>query len=536
MHIPFGLIALISPFLASPQKAQTLYNSLDPTSISEHIALSELYPDTPAGKKALQEGWHLLCKGSTLPPKNFSLPDLKNLIPLIQKKGSKTPTALSDSTLLLIKNLGSRLENRKLKGYGVKNHEELLSLDSEEIDVAGATLLNDPNRQSYEAMLDLMALQLLARLPEGATPEKKIEEMNRLVFDQMHFRFPPHSLYAKDIDHYTFLPSVLDSRQGVCLGVSILYLALAQRIGMPLEMVTPPGHIYVRFKNEKQTINIETTCRGVHIEDERYLGVDTCKLHERSKKQVIGLVSINEASVYLQQENFEKALECYQKALPFLPNDKLTLELYGFCQILTGKEEEGRKTLREALMIQELYNISEETLAEDILSNNADRQCLVALFKGVDEKRESVLKKKETLETILQSHPKFRDGWFAYASCWLQLHRQKEALETLEKYHALHPNDAKAEYYLAALYTMRLNYPKGWQHLEAAEAICQKKEHYPKALKELRKSLEHLCPSLSLMNNTLPANLDFEFGEQLCQSTPAQETRGKHLFLRDKKF
>ena len=76
------------------------------------------------------------------------------------------------------------------------------------------------------------------------------------------FRFPPHSLYAKDIDVYTFLPSVLDSRRGVCLGVSILYLCLAQRLDLPLEAMTPPGHIYVRYGED---LNIETTARGIDV-------------------------------------------------------------------------------------------------------------------------------------------------------------------------------------------------------------------------------------------------------------------------------
>src|SRR5665647_1570782 len=104
-----------------------------------------------------------------------------------------------------------------------------------------------------------MALQILARLPPKASPQQKILKINELIFDEMRFRFPPHSLYAKDIDVYTFLPSVLDSHRGVCLGVSILYLCIAQRLDLNLEMITPPGHIYVRYRTTDQTINIETT-------------------------------------------------------------------------------------------------------------------------------------------------------------------------------------------------------------------------------------------------------------------------------------
>src|SRR5207237_2545338 len=94
--------------------------------------------------------------------------------------------------------------------------------------------------QSYEANLDLMALQLRARLGDKTDPLSMIRAMNDYIFSEMHFRFPPQSLFAKEIDVYTFLPSVIDQRRGVCLGVSILYLCLAQRLGLSLEAITPP--------------------------------------------------------------------------------------------------------------------------------------------------------------------------------------------------------------------------------------------------------------------------------------------------------
>ena len=109
--------------------------------------------------------------------------------------------------------------------------------------------------RQYEASLDLMALQVLARLPENPTPEDKIAEINRFIFQEMQFRFPPHSLYAKDVDLYTFLPSVLDGREGVCLGVSILYLCIAQRLELPLDIITPPGHIYISYPGKESLIS-----------------------------------------------------------------------------------------------------------------------------------------------------------------------------------------------------------------------------------------------------------------------------------------
>ena len=91
---------------------------------------------------------------------------------------------------------------------------------------------------------------------------------------------------------------MLDSRRGVCLGVSILYLCLAQRLGVELEAITPPGHIYVRHvAPDGEIVNIETTARGIDVPSEMYLGMETRKLQKRDIRQVIGLAFMNQAAV-----------------------------------------------------------------------------------------------------------------------------------------------------------------------------------------------------------------------------------------------
>ena len=84
-------------------------------------------------------------------------------------------------------------------------------MPSEEIDLGRALILSQMGEQaievvlSYEAVFDLMALQILARLKDKS-PKTIIGAMNRFIFDEMHYRFPPQSLFMDDIDLYTFLP------------------------------------------------------------------------------------------------------------------------------------------------------------------------------------------------------------------------------------------------------------------------------------------------------------------------------------------
>jgi regulator of sirC expression with transglutaminase-like and TPR domain len=491
----------------SHPKIKALYSSLNPHSIAEHLAFYQLYPHSVEGKKACHDAWQLLNQNSGNENVSLSsLPDvnsiLQTIIALINKEPNEELPSLSEAELKLINKLCSQLGNRNLKGYKATSEADMIALPSQEIDLARGIFLSQLGEgpaallqiDSYEALIDLMALQILAQIPTPATPEQIIKAINHFVFTEMEFRFPPHSLYAKDIDIYTFLPAILDSRKGVCLGVSILYLSLAQRLSLPLEMVTPPGHIYVRYHQGDKVINIETTARGVDLESEEYLSLDTCQLQLRDLKEVIGFAYINQASVFLQEEKYEQSLAIYLKALPYLPHDILLKELLGFNYLFVGKREKAIALLEEVKNYIPTYTISASTLAEDYLLGNIDAEGIKAIFMHVDETAASILEKQSRLAQAIKQHPQFRAGMAALAITWLQLHREGEALEILEKHHALQPLDPTTHYYMAALYAERMDYNKAWEHLKFAEKIAHGRNHFPLALKELRYKIAYLCP------------------------------------------
>lgn len=492
---------------ASPAKIRALYNSLDTRSIAQHLAFYELYPTTTEGQRALQDAYRLFSGNDAALSANISLPaslasSIHGIVGLVNKSPNETIIELSDQELDIINKLASRLKNRQLQGYQALSEEAILKLPSDQIDLSRGILLtqmgNEPDAlgkiRSYEASIDLMALQILTRITMQDPPTKKIHAINHFIFEEMGFRFPPHSSYAKDVDLYTFLPSVLDSRRGVCLGVSILYICLAQRLNLNLQMVTPPGHIFVRWSDGDHVINIETTARGIHLPDEKYLGVDTRSLEYRNVKEVIGLAHFNQASVYWERKQHDKALASYAKAKPYLPHDKLLIELMGFNQLLLGEKEKGKQLLQQIVDHIPYHAICKATVPEDYLNGIVDVDGIEPVFMHVDENRESILTKRKALEEAIIKYPKFREGLFSLAGTWLQLHRTAEALQALKRYHDIDPSNATVEYYLAALYAERLDYNNAWKHFRLAENIVKKRDHNPDAILELHQELSRQCP------------------------------------------
>ena len=484
----------------------TLYATLDPTSVAQHFAFYELYPKTQEGRQALRHAWDLLSYGNPLSDPELILPstDLAPILSLVNRSlDTKTPLLPPDS-LAVIEKLSKPLANRKLKGSSVWTLAEVLSLPLDEIDLGRGLLIAElgdsarANIQSYEAHIDLMALQILARLHPDATPEQKIRAVNDYIFSEMRFRFPPHSLYAKEIDVYTFLPSVLDRRRGVCLGVSILYLCLAQRLELPLDAITPPGHIYVRHVDASgREINIETTARGIDIPSELYLGIETFELQKRSIKEVIGLAFMNQAAVSWQLKHPETAIELYEKARPFLEED-FNLKLFlAFNYLFAGKEKEGKELLLTLQKLTPQNELNRDTISEDYLANLCDAEAIQTVFSEVDQTRKSILDKQEKLHKIVAKFPRFRQGIFHLAVTYLQLGREKEALPLLQRYTELHPQDPTAQYYLSVILYQRRYFNEAWKALRSAEKIVQSKGHAPRVLLELRQTLALACPEPS---------------------------------------
>jgi tetratricopeptide (TPR) repeat protein len=94
-----------------------------------------------------------------------------------------------------------------------------------------------------------------------------VEDLNAVVFGDLG--------YAREVEsgdvRFFRLPSVIAGRRGSCLGLSALYLALGERLGVGLDGVMVPGHFFVRARGATPR-NVELLRRGEAMPDEWYRG------------------------------------------------------------------------------------------------------------------------------------------------------------------------------------------------------------------------------------------------------------------------
>lgn len=226
---------------------------------------------------------------------------------------------------------------RKVRGLFARTLDAVLELPEEDVDIATAALLcaqefwQNTRRtririRVYQKILDTMARelqQLIGKRTEDA--QHVVSTMVRFVQD-LGFGFWP----IEEKKHLAFfLNLVLEKKKGGCLGLSLLYLALAERLNIPLFAVPIPGHVFVRYSDGTHEYAIETTTGEITLSGTvmhpamRYIPPEESEFYLKNltRKEILGILYDALGMAYLEEEKLELALQSFTKATAINPHD-----------------------------------------------------------------------------------------------------------------------------------------------------------------------------------------------------------------------
>lgn len=93
--------------------------------------------------------------------------------------------------------------------------------------------------------LGAIATARMERLGARPSPHAQVELLNTLLFDEEGFR---GSEVRYEDPRNTLLPDVMARRTGLPIALSVVYIDVARRAGIPIEGVNFPGHFLVRYR------------------------------------------------------------------------------------------------------------------------------------------------------------------------------------------------------------------------------------------------------------------------------------------------
>src|SRR5690606_16248952 len=153
--------------------------------------------------------------------------------------------------------------------------QALLQREAAAIDIAKAAhliaqLLPAPATGPHEAERFALVVQAARmRLADAApaSPHAALQALNAFLFDDFGLHLTADGASPADP-----LPALLSTRGGGVQALATFYLAVAQRLGLPVQAVAAPGHRFLRLVLPGQAPhNIELTRAGAAMSDEQYV-------------------------------------------------------------------------------------------------------------------------------------------------------------------------------------------------------------------------------------------------------------------------
>ena len=164
-------------------------------------------------------------------------------------------------------------------------------------------------------------------LRDETEPEQIIKIINIVLFNELQFKY----VQTGNLD-YISLNKVLDSKIGNCVGLSILYLCIAEGLHLPIYGVSVPEHIFVRYDDGDFRRNIETGYDGMFTPDSYYINMHGKRISQASVKngyylknltvdEVIADIYLNRSIIQKEKGSIEAALKDVNHAIELHEND-----------------------------------------------------------------------------------------------------------------------------------------------------------------------------------------------------------------------
>jgi len=250
------------------------------------------------------------------------------------------------------------LANHGRKGLTVWSVDEMLRLPDGEVDIGKGALLIakmvDPNVRvcTYLRKLDAMARELRMWLGEEKDRDAVIQAINKFLFDEYR-----HTYY-RDNHRVDFLHFVLDERRGDCVGLTTLYLSLAERLGLHVQPIQVPRHVFARYGGPSGHANIDPAGRGKTYTDKHYADSheqqdyhEPFHLEQLSKREFLAVICGSAASILRREQKLRRAARAYQTLLRFRPKAIYGWSGLGQVHVKKDRAREAILAFRKALAI-----------------------------------------------------------------------------------------------------------------------------------------------------------------------------------------
>jgi regulator of sirC expression with transglutaminase-like and TPR domain len=193
----------------------------------------------------------------------------------------------------------------------------------------------DLDVQGILAEIDALVMRLKRRLTSDADVVQKLQMLNQFFYRELGFGGNLNDYYDPD---NSYLNVVLNKRRGIPISLAVLYLEMAQQIGLAARGVSFPGHFLLRVTmaggevmmdpvsgealNETEMIEmLEPFVAGSVTHGDSVAKTLRGLLQPARPREIMARMLRNLKAIYLQTERWQRLLAVQQRLVILLPHD-----------------------------------------------------------------------------------------------------------------------------------------------------------------------------------------------------------------------
>lgn len=224
------------------------------------------------------------------------------------------------------------------RGTDIDAFAGAVAVDEADIDLARCALLIAKSEyasleiEAYLERIDDMAARVRERLFEPDELGEVIDALNDFMFREQGFSGNVRNYFDP---RNSFLNEVIERRLGIPITLSLLYMEIGRRVGLPLAGVSFPGHFLVKITVEAGDIVLDPFLGGISLSREelenRLHGAQDNRpghwpdieqlIAPASNKEILVRMLRNLKSIYVKNGDHARALRMIQHMLCVTPND-----------------------------------------------------------------------------------------------------------------------------------------------------------------------------------------------------------------------
>src|SRR6201747_2768019 len=190
----------------------------------------------------------------------------------------------------------------------------------------------DLDLQGVLAEIDERVLRVRRRMPEDADIKQKVGVLNRFFFRELGFTSNLNDYHDPDNSH---LNVVLKRRRGIPISLAVVYLEMADQLGIPVRGVSFPAHFLLRVTTPDGDVMLDPTT-GHYLSESQMVemlepyvqrvgeslgSALRVLLQPATRREIVARMLRNRKSVYLQTERWQRLLAVQQRLVILLPEN-----------------------------------------------------------------------------------------------------------------------------------------------------------------------------------------------------------------------